>query len=78
MTEQLEPYLLRPVDAARYLAISRRTLDRLIQQGKLPVVHLGDGQRSAIGIRRSALEEFCDTREQWLQGQHVEQANDAT
>ena len=54
--------LLRPRDAAQFLAISESSLRRLVQAGELPVVWLGSGPRSARAFRIADLDAFIESR----------------
>lgn len=52
--------ILRPRDAAAYLAISRPTLYRWVKEGMLPCpIKLG---KNTSGWRRSALDNFISAR----------------
>jgi excisionase family DNA binding protein len=52
--------ILRPRDAAAYLAISRPTLYRWVNEGVLPrPIKLG---KNTSGWRRSALDDFITSR----------------
>lgn len=42
---ELRPILLREDEAAAVLAIGQRTLNRLVADGTLPVVHVGRARR---------------------------------
>ena len=55
-TQPLPTRLLAPKEAARFLGISNRTLDRLVKQGMVAVVRLG-------GSRRFKLEDLMATIE---------------
>ena len=57
-----EPHaeVLRPREAARYLGISRSTLDRWRKSGEFPkALQLG---AQSIGWRKSTLDEWLDSR----------------
>ena len=41
----IPPRLLTPKEAAGFLAISTRTLSRIVKQGELPVVRVGGSNR---------------------------------
>ena len=56
--------LLTPKEAARFLGISNRTLDRLVKQGMVAVVRLG-------GSRRFRLEDLLATIDQHRSGGDV-------
>lgn len=55
---EVRPAVARIADAARFLNISRSTVYRLIDTGKLRTVKLGVGEKAAVGIRYSDLERF--------------------
>ena len=55
-TQPLPTRLLTPKEAARFLSISIRALDRLVKQGVVAVVRLG-------GARRFKLEDLMATIE---------------
>lgn len=52
--------------AAEYLGVGLRTLDRLVAKEQLPIVNLGsirgDGSRSAVRVDRVALDRWVDER----------------
>ncbi len=56
------PYLLRLQEAAEFLSISQSKLRLLIKAGLIPVVQLGEGPGSAVGIRVQDLREYADSR----------------
>lgn len=57
---EMPPEVLRPREAARYVGLSRPTIDRWRKAGKFPkVLQLG---AQAIGWRRSDLDEWLDGR----------------
>ena len=67
----LEPYTLRPADAAQYLGISEITLWRYNKRGLLPLVHLTTGPKGgARAFRRTDLERFADERIDVMDGGH--------
>jgi excisionase family DNA binding protein len=49
--------LLSPTEAARFLGISKRTLDRLVTQGIVTVVRLGGSRRFTMGDLLDAIEQ---------------------
>jgi excisionase family DNA binding protein len=48
--------LLVPKEAAEYLGISTRTLDRLIEQGMIAVIRLGGSRRFKLEDLSAAIE----------------------
>ena len=48
--------LLTPKEAARFLGISKRTLDRLVKQGVVAVVRLGGSRRFKLDDLLAAIE----------------------
>jgi excisionase family DNA binding protein len=49
--------LLTPKEAALFLGISKRTLDRLVEQGVVAVVRLGGSRRFTMDDLLSAIEQ---------------------
>ena len=49
--------LLTPKEAARFLGISNRTLDRLVKQGLVAVVRLGGSRRFRLEDLLAAIEQ---------------------
>jgi len=47
-------------DAARYLTISVRTLDKLEQEGEIPYSKLGNGIRSRVVYQRKDLDALLE------------------
>jgi excisionase family DNA binding protein len=58
MTEPASGSLLTRDDAAEYLAISKRTLDRLVQSGSIPAYRIGGHRR----FRREDIDSFVASR----------------
>lgn len=57
---EIQAEVLRPREAARYVGLSRPTIDRWRKAGKFPkALQLG---AQAIGWRRSNLDEWLDER----------------
>jgi excisionase family DNA binding protein len=54
---RIEPALLTVSEAATYLGMSRRTVERIAAAGVLPVVQLADHRRR---FRRSDLDEYIN------------------
>jgi excisionase family DNA binding protein len=52
----IEPLLLRPVEAARLLGISRSKLYQLLYAGELPVIHIGRSARIPLVALRAWVE----------------------
>lgn len=50
------PELLTPAQAAEYLDIEAESVRRLVREGRLRAVRLGNGRRPRLRIRRQALE----------------------
>lgn len=55
-TGNLESLVLTYEDAARLLAVCKRTVDRMVKKRQLPVICVGSARR----ISRAALMEFID------------------
>jgi excisionase family DNA binding protein len=51
-----DPLLLRPVEAARLLGISRSKLYELLAAGELPVIHIGRSARIPLTSLRAWVE----------------------
>jgi len=55
----MTPSLLTRQQAAAYLGVSLRSIDHLATSGDLPTIRIG----TAVRIRPSALEYFCEAHE---------------
>ena len=55
-TENLESLVLTYNDAARLLAVCKRTVERMVKNGELPAIRVGSAPR----ISRAALMEFIE------------------
>lgn len=56
MSKRIRPYSRE--EAAEYLGVSVSTLDRLIDQGELPVLRIG----RRVLLRESVLERYCQRK----------------
>lgn len=54
----IPPRLFKPREAAKYLAISERSLHRLKQEGQIPAVKFGQNVRYDIADLNSFIEGF--------------------
>lgn len=58
-----EKRIFRPKEAAKYLGISRSTLDRMERAGELPrAIRYGEGPRAAKGWRVEDLDALIEQR----------------
>lgn len=62
----MEPYVLRYAEAARYIGVSERQLDKFIKAELIPTVRLSTGTSEGPGrikgVRRLDLELYADAR----------------
>ena len=49
-------------EVARRLALSEQTVRRLIREGELPAIRIGDGPRGRIRVRSQSVDRFVEQR----------------
>lgn len=55
--------VLTKIEAAKYMKVSLRTLNRLLDSNEIPFYKLGSGKASSVRISKSAIMEYLERHE---------------